>query len=280
MKDITIKAKAKINLFLEVTGKLDNGYHTISTVMHEIDLWDDVTVSENTSKQITLTSDNTNMPLDSSNIAYRAAEAFYKNTGIEFNGINIDIKKNIPMEAGLAGGSADGAAVLKALNEISQNTLTTDELCEIGAKIGADVPFCIKGGACLCTGIGDIMTPCNTLPKCTVLIAKGAEGMSTPRAYNQLDTMTDRKIHDNNMPELLECGDIKAICNGMYNCFELLIPSIETIKTTMKNNGALGAMMSGSGTSVFGIFDDMTLAAKAEKKLIEKGLSAFICGTM
>lgn len=274
MKRIEIKAKAKINLFLEVTGKLENGYHTISTVMHEIALHDTVTVTKTDTKAITITSNNSAMPTDSRNIAYKCAALFFECTEISNNGINIDIQKNIPMEAGLAGGSTDGAAVLTALNQMYSYPLTKDELCALGAKAGADIPFCIQGKAMLCEGIGEIMTPCPMLPSCIIVIAKGDEGVSTPQAYRELDNIADRKIKENKMPLLLEKGDLKEICRGMHNSFEQLVPSVQHIKKIMLENNALGSMMSGSGTAVFGIFDDMAAAQKAQSILTHQG---YIC---
>ena len=274
---IRLEAKAKINLFLEITGRLENGYHTISTVMHEIGLCDYVTLTETDSGVITLTSDCDTMPLDERNIAYRCAALFYERAGIECKGINIHIEKNIPMEAGLAGGSTDGAAVLKALNGMHNDPFTVEELCAIGAKIGADIPFCILGGSVLCEGIGDIMTPISPLPSCYILIAKGREGVSTKWAYEQFDTMTGREIRNNTMVALLEKGDINDICGGMYNCFELLVPSVGEIKDIMNECGALGSMMSGSGTAVFGIFDSKEKMSAAAIKLQEKNISVFCC---
>ncbi|MBR5516050.1 MAG: 4-(cytidine 5'-diphospho)-2-C-methyl-D-erythritol kinase [Clostridia bacterium] len=277
MKTVKIKAKAKINLFLELTGKRENGYHDISTVMHEIDLCDNLTLTKNNSNIITITSDSHTMPLDEKNIAHKCAKAFFEAVNEENIGLNIDIQKNIPMEAGLAGGSTDGAAVLNGLNEIYSNILSKEELCRIGAKIGADVPFCIMGGAMLCEGIGEIMTPCNTLPPCTLLIAKGKEGVSTKEAYGNIDATENRVIKVNNMPSLLEKGDLTAICNEMYNCFEYLVPSVISIKNIMMKNGALNSMMSGSGSAVFGVFTDRSKAEKAMNELKENNIFAVVC---
>jgi len=276
MKKTEVKANAKINLFLEITGRRENGYHDISTVMHEISLHDTVTVKRTEKDCITITSDSKAMPTDKRNIAYKCAEAFFEQLGSSF-GINIHIEKRIPMEAGLAGGSADGAAVLKGLNELCSFPFTEEKLCEIGKSIGADIPFCVMGGAMLCEGIGEIMTPCQTLPECVILIAKGSAGVSTKQAYANLDAMTDRIIRDNNMPDLLKNGDIHSICSSMYNCFEPLVPSVEAIKDIMKKAGALNAKMSGSGSAVFGIFTDSSKAQNALKELKEKGYFAAIC---
>ena len=274
---IRLEAKAKINLFLEITGRLDNGYHTISTVMQEIGLCDCVTLSETQNGGITITSDCNTMPLDERNIAYRCAALFFERAGIENEGINIHIEKNIPMEAGLAGGSTDGAAVLKGLNELYGFPFNTEELCAIGAKIGADIPFCILGGTVLCEGIGEIMTPISPLPPCYILIAKGREGVSTKWAYEQFDLMENRPIKQNPMVKLLAEGNMKDVCNGMYNCFELLVPSAKEIKEVMNNCGALGSMMSGSGTAVFGIFDNEEKMKSASNKLQAKNISVFCC---
>ena len=274
---LRLEAKAKINLFLEITGRLPNGYHTISTVMQEIGLCDYVTLSETDTGAITITSDCNGMPLDERNIAYRCADLFFEGSGIENKGINIHIEKNIPMEAGLAGGSTDGAAVLRGLNEIYGKPFTVAQLCNIGAKVGADIPFCILGGTVLCEGIGDIMTPISPLPRCYILVAKGKEGVSTKWAYERFDLMEDRPIKPNPMVSLLKKGDIKAVCGGMYNCFELLVPSVREIKDVMNQCGALGSMMSGSGTAVFGIFDDEERMKTAAGKLQEKNISVFCC---
>ena len=272
-----LEAKAKINLFLEITGRLPNGYHTISTVMQEISLCDYVTLTKTENQNITITSDSDTMPLDQRNIAYKCAAAFFEKAGIVNQGISIHIEKNIPMEAGLAGGSTDGAAVLKGLNEMFGHPFTVEELCSIGAKIGADIPFCILGGTVLCEGIGEIMTPIAPLPPCYILIAKGKEGVSTKWAYEQFDIMEDREIRDNPMPDLLKKGDINEICKGVYNCFELLVPSVEEIKDIMNHCGALGSMMSGSGTAVFGIFDSAQKMTFAANLLKEKNILVYCC---
>lgn len=274
---ITLKAKAKINLFLEITGRLPNGYHTISTIMQEIDLCDRITITETGMGNITITSDCNTMPTDERNIAYKCADAFFTESGIKNKGINIHIEKNIPMEAGLAGGSTDGAGVLKALNKMYEYPFSIDKLCSIGARIGADIPFCLIGGTVLCEGIGDIMTPVSPLPPCYILIAKGKEGVSTKWAYEQFDNMENRKIRHNPMVGLLKDGCINDICNAMYNCFELLVPSVAEIKNTMLSCGALGSMMSGSGTAVFGIFDSEEKMKAAANKLQDKNISVFCC---
>lgn len=277
MKEITLSANAKINLFLDVTGKLPNGYHTISSVMHEVSLCDKVTVRENNGG-IRISGNGGAMPLGEENIAYKAALEFFLSAGIRNAGAEICIEKNIPMQAGLAGGSADAAAVLRALNMIYDEIFTKEQLCDIGKRLGADVPFCIIGGCMLAEGIGEQLSPCNPLPECTIVIAKrDTFGSCTKAAYAELDKIENRPIINNNMVDLLSSGELVRICSGMHNCFELIISGIEDIKSVMINKGALGAMMSGSGTSVFGIFVDETDALKAKKELESQDICAFMC---
>ncbi len=271
MKDITIKANAKINLFLEVTGLLPNGYHSISTVMHTVGLWDDVTVCITDKEGIVISGTSEKMPSDESNIAYRTVKAFFDETGLENPGVAIHIDKNIPMEAGLAGGSTDGAAALMGVNQLFGNPLSTTDLCKLGAKIGADIPFCMTKSSMLAEGIGDIMTPCYPLPNCIMLIVKPKFGVSTKGAYAAIDAIKNREIRENNMPALLEARNLNEIAKGLYNAFELIVPEIQPIKDVMINNGALGALMSGSGSGVFGIFDDMAAAKKARREFLSQG---------
>ena len=202
--------------------------------------------------------------------AYKAADAFFKANKIKNRGINIDIVKRIPHQAGLAGGSADGAAVLVALNELLGTKLSDDELCDIGVKIGADVPFCIKGGTLLAQGIGDVLHKVKPLRKCFILIAKPDYGVNTGKAYALFDS--NGKIHTPDKFGMLcamQNRDLNEICAKMENVFEQFIevPNKVDIKEVMRNNGALGVCMSGSGPTVFGIFDEKEKAEKAGDEL-------------
>lgn len=277
MTKIDIPAYAKINLFLEITGKREDGYHNISTVMQTVELHDNISISITDSKRINISSNSLAMPCDERNIACKCAQEFFNAANIENRGLDIYIEKNIPMEAGLAGGSADGAAVLNALNELYGLPLSKDELCRTGKRAGADIPFCIMGGSMLAEGIGEILTPCARLPEAFILIAKGSKGVSTKEAYAAIDADTKRVLKKNNMPELLSEGNLEKICSGMYNCFEQLVPEAILLKNIMKKHGAINAMMSGSGSAVFGIFSDKDMADNTLNKLLSDNIFAVIC---
>lgn len=268
--EIKVKAYAKINLLLDIINRRTDGYHDLFMIMQSIGLYDTVTVSETKSKKITITCNIDDIPLDEKNIAHKAASAFYKETKIKNKGINIDIVKRIPHAAGLAGGSADGAGVLVALNELYGTGLTEDELCSIGVKIGADVPFCIKGGTLLAQGIGDVLNKVKPLRKCFILIAKPDCGVNTGFAYSQFDEYGKSHTPDKlGMLCALQNRDLKEICGKMENVFEQFIdvPNKVDIKDVMRSNGAVGVCMSGSGPTVFGIFDDRNKAEKAAGEL-------------
>lgn len=267
---VKVKAYAKINLMLDIISTRKDGYHDLFMIMQSINLYDTVTISETKSKKITITCNIDDIPLDEKNIAYKAADAFFKANKIKNKGINIDIVKRIPHQAGLAGGSADGAAVLVALNELLGTNLSDDELCDIGVKIGADVPFCIKGGTLLAQGIGDVLHKVKPLRKCFILIAKPDYGVNTGKAYALFDS--NGKIHTPDKFGMLcamQNRDLNEICAKMENVFEQFIevPNKVDIKEVMRNNSALGVCMSGSGPTVFGIFDEKEKAEKAGNEL-------------
>lgn len=267
---VKVKAYAKINLMLDIISTRKDGYHDLFMIMQSINLYDTVTISETKSKKITITCNIDDIPLDEKNIAYKAADAFFKANKIKNKGINIDIVKRIPHQAGLAGGSADGAAVLVALNELLGTNLSDDELCDIGVKIGADVPFCIKGGTLLAQGIGDVLHKVKPLRKCFILIAKPDYGVNTGKAYALFDS--NGKIHTPDKFGMLcamQNRDLNEICAKMENVFEQFIevPNKVDIKEVMRNNGALSVCMSGSGPTVFGIFDEKEKAEKAGNEL-------------
>lgn len=268
--EVKVNAYAKINLMLDIICQRTDGYHDLFMIMQSIGLYDTVTVSETKSKKITITCNIDDIPLDEKNIAYKAADAFFKETKIKNKGINIDLVKRIPHQAGLAGGSADGAGVLVALNKLLKANLSDDELCDIGVKIGADVPFCIKGGTLLAQGIGDVLNKVKPLRQCFILIAKPDYGVNTGKAYSHFDTCG--KVHTPDKMGMLyamQSRDLKEICLKMENVFEQFIevPNKIDIKNVMRDEGALGVCMSGSGPTVFGIFDDKEKAEAAAGKL-------------
>jgi 4-diphosphocytidyl-2-C-methyl-D-erythritol kinase len=291
MKEITELAYAKINLSLDITGKRENGYHEIDGVMQSVTLCDRVTVraerAENT--EISLAAKgNDEMPLNEKNLAYRAAQIYTQALKINAR-IEIFLEKSIPMAGGLAGGSSDAAAVLRALNRIFESPLDTGELCALGSKLGADVPFCIRGGAMRTQGIGDLLAPLPSMPRCSILIARRGEGVSTPWAYGELDRRYDdfsegTERPNSNLPALLsalEQGDLVGVCRNSYNIFEYTVrsvrPDVGFLIEQMQNGGALLARMSGSGPSVFGVFEREGDAERVRRALTDAGAVAFVC---
>ncbi len=267
--DLTVKAYAKINLFLDITGRLPNGYHTLNTVMQQIDLYDEVSVrvTEN-DREIRIACSNSEVPSDEKNIAYRAAAAFFDETGIT-DGAAIKIKKNIPLEAGLGGSSTDGAAVLNALNGIYGNPVTSERLLEIGARLGADVPFCLVGGTAACGGIGEKIRKIPCKKDYSLLIVKPDFPCSTVSAYRQYDlSPLPPRSGFEDFADSLASG-CKIWKDGVYNVFEQLYkdPRIDALTEQLKVHGALCAALSGSGSAVFGVFASRENAENAEKNI-------------
>ncbi len=283
---VTKFAYAKINLFLDIESRRDDGYHNILSLMQRISLKDTISVSIEpaATKTIEVTCSDSTIPCGEKNLAYKAADIY----PIPSGKILINIDKVIPSSAGLAGGSADAAATLLALNELSGDKLSLSELCALGAKLGADLPFCITGGACLVEGIGDILTTTDPMPDFPIVVAKKGEGMSTPAAYRALDEKYDNFVGYDAHKELLdkltktnEPISAHEYCERLFNIFEDVVeperPDVTFIKDTMLSCGAAGAMMSGSGTSVFGIFDCETSAEATVETLRKQGADAYLC---
>ena len=287
MKSLTLKAYAKINLHLDVVSKSDNGYHGVNTVMQSVSLSDNVRVSFCDGEGIFLSCNLPTLPCDERNLAYRAARLFLDKMGRE-QGVSIEIEKNIPMAAGLAGGSTDAAAVLYALNELFSHPLSSEELLSLGAKLGADVPFCIVGGTKFADGFGEKLHDFPNMPSCYIVVACAGEGVSTPWAYSELDrkyrNFEDGAYQPKNIDKLrlsLEKKDIADISASIFNLFEGVIsaerPMVNEIRTALLENGALASMMSGSGPSVFGIFESEEFAVSAAKILADKNIPSFVC---
>ena len=282
------RAYAKINLYLDVTAKRANGYHDIVSIMQTVDLCDEVSVRVNEHKSggIILRCDLPGLPCDQRNLAYKAADAYF--AGEVPCEIEIDIKKNIPMQAGLAGGSADCAAVLRALNA-HFGKYSESELQGLGARLGADVPFCLVGGTRIARGIGEVMQACAPMPDCYLVIARGGEGISTPWAYGALDAkFGDFTVQGSTSEQRLarivgamQQGDLAAMSDAMYNIFEsVVLPEHEVArnaKKAMLEGGAIGALMSGSGPSVVGIFADENAARAVRDEIAQTGVAAFVC---
>lgn len=265
---ITAYAPAKINLFLDIVGRLDNGYHSLFMVMQSVGLEDVVTLEETDEAGIILTCSDERLPTNEKNIAYKAARNFYDAIGKEPK-IKIHIEKKIPFEAGLAGGSADAAAVIVALNEICKAGLSERELCEIGLSVGSDVPFCIVGGTQLSQNTGGVLSELKPLKACTIVLAKPQKGVSTAEAYAAADSAYIYHPDSMRMLDACEKGDFDGICTYAGNVFEQVIEVAERveIKEKMRNHGARLYQMSGSGPTVFGLFDDEENALKCAEKL-------------
>jgi 4-diphosphocytidyl-2-C-methyl-D-erythritol kinase len=281
---IKINAYAKINLHLDVTEIRSDGYHNIQSIMQSISLCDFVEIELIRDRKIIIECDTAGVPLDEKNIAYKAASRFFERAGIE-QGAIIKIEKNIPMAAGLAGGSADGAAVLVGLNKLCGNALDENELYSLGASLGADIPFCISCGCCFTGGIGDKLFSIDPLSEKTVLvIACGGEGVSTPVAYRMLDEKYNNFV-DYIPKDYKTLTDSMAKDNGefyryIFNIFEEPIsgvrPAVSDVKAIMLEYGAEGAMMSGSGPSAFGVFKSVESAKAAVDALKKRGYFASV----
>ena len=270
---VTLKALAKINLGLDVLGKRENGYHDVRMVMQTIYLYDNVTMEKTEEAGIQLECNLFYLPVDESNIAYKAAKLLMDEFDIK-EGVHIVLDKHIPVAAGLAGGSANAAAVLVGMNRLFSLGLTQEELMERGVSLGADVPYCVMRGTVLAEGIGEVLTPLPPLPKCCVLIAKPGISVSTKTVYEKLDSQEIEEHPDiDGILEGLKQGDLLKVASSMGNVLETVTigdyPVIEQIKDVMKEAGALNAMMSGSGPTVFGIFDDRSKAKFAQQRIRE-----------
>lgn len=275
MKEIKLRAHAKINLTLDVTGKLPNGYHTVKMIMQSIGLHDEVTVTRSTGTGITIASNLGFLPTDDNNLAVRAAGTFFEATGTVCDGIHIELMKSIPVAAGLAGGSTNAAAVLRALNQLYETGLSVDELCEIGVKIGADVPYCIRGGSMLAKGIGEVLSPLPPMPYCYVVVCKPPFSVITAKVYSRMKGGNLSVRPDTNgMIEALERSDYSGVCHRLFNVMEEVTGSdyseIGEIEDTLLGAGADGAVMSGSGPTVFGLFSDLGKATHAGELLHER----------
>ena len=284
-----IEARAKINLTLDVTGKREDGYHLVEMVMQSVDLHDDVRVTivrgEKKPRGIVLSCSLPFLPTDERNLAYRAAELFYKETGTTLETCEIFIEKRIPIAAGLAGGSTDAAAVLRALNQLHDTGLSRDRLCEIGLKLGADVPYCLRGGTMLAEGIGEKLTQLADMPHCYVVLCKPPFAVSTKEVYQEIDSvpLTQRPDTDG-MIKALESCDYKGVCDRLMNVMETVTATkrrqIGEIRAVLRENGADATLMSGSGPTVYGLFSDRTAADAAATALARRFSETFLTETV
>lgn len=276
---ISIKAAAKVNLMLDLTAVLENGYHSIYTVMQSIGLFDTITVETTDSDKITLSCSDESMPTDNKNTAWKAAEFFFEHIGSEIKGVNIHIDKNIPSQAGMAGGSADAAAVIVALDKLFNTNLREEELLSIGEKVGADVPFCILGGTRLCLNKGEVMAKLPDFNPCYMVIVKPDQGVSTKEAYSNYDSAQWIRHPDNEgFLFAATTKDFDTMCKKAANVFEQVVEVSDRvkIKSVMRNHNAKLAMMTGSGAAVFGVFVSKQDAENCKKDLADIFSSVFI----
>ena len=253
---LTVSAPAKINLFLDIIGKLDNGYHSLFMVMQSVGLSDEVSVELCEESGIFLTCSDSRLPTDEKNIAYKAAKKFCEVAGVEPN-FKIHIEKKIPFAAGLAGGSADAAAVIVGLDKLLKTDFSQAKLCEIGLSVGSDVPFCIVGGTCLSQNTGGVLSRLKPIKDCFIVLAKPEAGVSTAEAYAAADNAYLYRPDSMRMLDACEKGDFELICKFAGNVFEQVIEVPERVefKEIMRNHGASLCQMSGSGPTVFALFD-------------------------
>ena len=265
-----VKAFGKINLTLDVLGRRRDGYHLLDTVMQTVSIWDELEIQTGGERGVRLECNRESLPLDSKNTVYRAAKFFLEDQGLVNEGLTIYIHKFIPSRSGMGGGSADAAAVLRGLNEMYGAGLSDGKLMELGAQVGADVPFCVTGGAARCTGTGTEVSPAPMMPECWLVVCKPPAGMSTPRAYALLDQYPLSSTQATpRMMDALEAGNLRRVAKGLANRFDetIRMAQVRGVKRAMLGIGALGAMMTGSGSGVYGIFETEQQVKAAMKGL-------------
>ncbi len=268
----TEKAFAKLNISFDVTGRRPDGYHDMRMVMQTVSLCDDVSVSLRDDGYIRAGTNLRYLPCDERNIAVKAARAFFAAANLKNAGADIGIRKRIPVCAGMGGGSSDGAAVLRALNRLTGKPFSLAELEKLGAGLGSDIPFCIGGGTALAEGRGEVLTPLPAFPACFFVIVKPRFSVSTPELFSKLDQYPIRRRPDTNgIVSAIKGEKLPAVCRRMYNVFEDVLPpkpdDVPRIKGTLLDCGALGAMMTGTGSAVFGVFDEQKKAETARAAL-------------
>lgn len=280
MNTVTLRANAKINLTLDILRRRPDGYHDLSMVMQSVSLYDRLT-AQRQDQGITLACDAPGMPTDGNTLMHRAAAAFFAETGLT-GGVHFTLDCRIPMQAGLGGGSADAAATLIALNRLYDARLSESDLCRLGKSLGADVPFCLVGGTRLAEGIGECLRPLPAPPACTIVLIKPEAGASTAEQFARADVLSDLP-HPSaaRMAEALASGSLFRVADALGNSFEAVIdlPEVALCRRTLLELGAVGACMTGSGSTVFGLFEQENtarLAAEAARSTL-KNCRVFVC---
>lgn len=273
---LSLNAYAKINLCLDVVERLENGYHQVRMIMQTVGIYDTLSF-ERTTGEIKITSDAGEIPLGEDNLIYKAASLMRERFQIA-GGVSVHLEKRIPVAAGMAGGSTDAACTMKAMNLLYDLGLSEEELCTLGVKIGADVPYCILGGTALSEGIGEVLTKLPPMPECVLLVAKPEIGVSTKEVYERIDRheITDHPDVDGMQRAIAENdldGVVRRLANVLATVTEEMHPVVQKIREVMLSQGALGSLMSGSGPSTFGIFEKEEMARAAGEQIRELGLA-------
>lgn len=279
-------ARAKLNLTLDVLGRREDGYHDLRMVMQSISLSDTLNIRPGTGREIQVSTNLKFLPGGDKNLAAVAARRFWEARGCPPRLLDIDIQKRIPVCAGMAGGSSDAAAVLRGLNEREGFPFTTEQLARIGEAVGSDVPYCVLGGTALAEGRGEILTALRSLPKCHVVVCKPDFPISTPELFARIDSVKVRRRPDTaGVLAALEAGDLEGVARRMYNVFEDVLPErqaarVADIKHVLIQCGALGAAMSGTGPTAFGLFTDLAQAEAARAALAGEHRETYLAGTV
>ncbi len=281
-----VQAHAKLNLTLDVLGRRPDGYHDMRMIMQSIELADTLTLTDNDMGELRVSTNLHFLPNNEKNLAAQAALRWWETRGQASRGLDIAIEKHVPVCAGMAGGSSDAAAVLRALNRMEGEPLSQAELAGIGERVGSDVPYCVLGGTALAEGRGEVLTPLPPLPKCWVVLCKPEFSISTPALFARIDSVKLRCRPDTQgAAAALEAGDLAGVARRMYNVFEDALPErqharVNDIKNVLIQCGALGASMSGTGPTAFGLFDDGALAREARERLADFGGEVFLTQTV
>ncbi len=285
MEKLCVLAPAKINLYLNVCARRADGYHDIESVMQTVTLFDRIEVTKHPfsgKNEIRLFCSDGRLAADETNLIHRAAVAFFAAAEIREYNVSFALEKKIPMQAGLGGGSSDAAATVLALDHLYRTSMSLEKMCEIGTRLGADVPFCLKKGTVYATGIGEVMESAPPMPDCAFVIAmpKG-KGISTAAAYRAIDALPSdaEAVRFDDFKKALSACDPEKIGKLLYNRFELVTPEetgCAALRQTLLETGALGARMSGSGTAVFAIYPHIGAAKKA-KAMLPESVEAFVC---
>ncbi|MBE6978912.1 MAG: 4-(cytidine 5'-diphospho)-2-C-methyl-D-erythritol kinase [Ruminococcaceae bacterium] len=276
------KAYAKLNLTLDVLGKRADGYHDLCSVMQTVSLWDDVEIDVGTGKPWCLKCDAPGVPCDERNLAWKAVKAFFEELNRDPDGLEIRITKRIPSQAGMAGGSADAAAVLRALNRHWGEPLTLEALADLGSRIGSDVPFCVVGGTCMCEGRGELLRRLPDMPDCIFVVCKPEFPISTPALFRKIDSVAIHEHPDNRAMEMaLAAGDLEKVAQNVFNVFDPVVsaehPELDAIKSVMREYGALACQMTGSGSATFAMVDEPLSAVAISGLLKKEYQEVFVC---